>query len=233
MKYEAKLVGEIIKNERKKKGWTQEKLAKKLNISSNQISKYEKGELFPPMHSLSRLCEIFNCDLGYILGEDDYSSGSKFNNEIYRVLGLNNDAIQSLKYITGTSKNSLLRGLESDKFKRIVNALFSSPQFAELLVHFLLLDECYEKIKLTSDEFNSFSQSVQDKVFELKSSNYDWEHDEDYLVEDDVKKAYLLFDNLIDSKDSFIFNQKVARYDLREAFELLINDIYPKVKTPM
>ena len=70
MKYSAEVTGKIIKKERDNRCWSQKTLGDKLGVSGKQISNYESGVLMPPMDILIEMCEVFDCELGYILNEE-------------------------------------------------------------------------------------------------------------------------------------------------------------------
>ena len=93
MKYSCELIGEKIKTERVRKGWSQEQLGDRIHLSNRQISKYEKGTTLPPLETLLDLCELFDCELGYLLGEEDYSEGTRADTFLPKELGLSLEAI--------------------------------------------------------------------------------------------------------------------------------------------
>lgn len=49
---------------------TQEKLAERIGVSRQTISKWESGEAYPELPKLVELCEIFSCKLDALLRED-------------------------------------------------------------------------------------------------------------------------------------------------------------------
>lgn len=49
---------------------TQEKLAEKLNVSRQTISKWEQGSVYPEIERLIEICELFQCSIEQILRED-------------------------------------------------------------------------------------------------------------------------------------------------------------------
>lgn len=51
-------------------GMTQEKLAQRMGVSRQTISKWESGEAYPELGNLMELCEIFSCKLDTLLRED-------------------------------------------------------------------------------------------------------------------------------------------------------------------
>ena len=62
--------GENLKNLRKIKKLSQEKLAEKVGVSRQSISKWECGEAYPEMNNILILCKIFNCKLNDLIHED-------------------------------------------------------------------------------------------------------------------------------------------------------------------
>lgn len=68
---------------RKMKNMTQEKLAEKMNVSRQTVSKWEIGEVLPEVEKLVELCDMFNCSIDQLLrGNMDYS------NELYSEISI-------------------------------------------------------------------------------------------------------------------------------------------------
>lgn len=64
--------GEIIKKLRTEKDWTQEYVAKKLNISVGALSRYETGMYEPKSLDLVKdFAELFSVSTDYLLGKTD------------------------------------------------------------------------------------------------------------------------------------------------------------------
>lgn len=55
---------------RKMTNMTQEKLAEKLNVSRQTISKWEQDSAYPEIEKLIEICELFHCSVDEILRED-------------------------------------------------------------------------------------------------------------------------------------------------------------------
>ena len=55
--------GENLYNLRKSAKMSQEKLAEKMNLSRQSISKWENGEAYPEMKNILSLCDIFHCKI--------------------------------------------------------------------------------------------------------------------------------------------------------------------------
>lgn len=109
MRYNIPNIAERIRVERKKLHLSQDELiyilrTKDCHVGRNTISAIENGEITTNNLStklLMSLCEIFNCDIGYLLCEYD----SKTRNEeiIKSELGLSEDNIKYLKEQGGQS----------------------------------------------------------------------------------------------------------------------------------
>lgn len=62
-----------LKELRKLKGVSQEKLAEALNTSRSNISKYENGQLEPNIETLRKLCTFYEVSADYLLGLSEKS----------------------------------------------------------------------------------------------------------------------------------------------------------------
>lgn len=63
-------IGKIIKEERTKRGLTQEDLAKELFITRQLVSKWENGKSYPDLDQVVKLSDWFELPLDYLLKED-------------------------------------------------------------------------------------------------------------------------------------------------------------------
>ncbi len=62
--------GENLYNLRKSAKMSQEKLAEKMNVSRQSVSKWENGESYPEMEKIMKLCNIFHCKINDLVHED-------------------------------------------------------------------------------------------------------------------------------------------------------------------
>lgn len=69
MNYNAN-IGNILTNARKKKGITQNELAKKLFVTRQAISNWENGRAFPDVSVIFKLCKILDIDIRTIIDMD-------------------------------------------------------------------------------------------------------------------------------------------------------------------
>lgn len=65
------------------------------------IISYEHNKRLPNVHTLLKMCNIFNVSIDYLLCLDEYKNHSDY---ISNILGLDNETIEMLTYI---SKNNL------------------------------------------------------------------------------------------------------------------------------
>lgn len=62
--------GENLYNLRKSSKMSQEKLAEKMKVSRQSVSKWENGESYPEMDKIIKLCNIFHCKINDLVHED-------------------------------------------------------------------------------------------------------------------------------------------------------------------
>lgn len=62
--------GENLKLLRKKNNMSQEKLAERLGVSRQSVSKWEVGSAYPEMTNITGLCTIFHCNINDLINEN-------------------------------------------------------------------------------------------------------------------------------------------------------------------
>ena len=55
---------------RKSKGWSQEDLAEKLNVSRQAVSRWENGSALPDANNIFQLSKLFGVTADYLLNDD-------------------------------------------------------------------------------------------------------------------------------------------------------------------
>lgn len=125
--YDLTKIGKRIRDERQKAGYTsQEKFAEKfsLSVSSRQkIGKWENGKSLPSIDDFLIMCDLFQCQLGYLLCEYDCKTGE--NTNIHNVTGLSEEAINKLKIIKSQTAIS--------DMTKVLNRIIEHPDFINLL----------------------------------------------------------------------------------------------------
>lgn len=101
MTYNAHMIGERIKEARKSCNMTKSKLAEKCELQQYQtITAWESGNSIPSLSKLLDLCDILNCDIGYLLGE--YPEKTRIKSEICTETGLSENAVHKLTMFNGS-----------------------------------------------------------------------------------------------------------------------------------
>lgn len=230
MFYSPEITGKVIKNEREKRGWSQKLFGEKIGVTGKQISNYEAGVLMPPMDILAKMCDVFDCEMGYLLNEESYSDGTKFMTAINNEIGLNKETVKSLKHITGNEKSCVDFGYNSGKNRRIINMFLSSAAFGNFFESLSDLDQMVERRNNVWKELeDKYTKELVDKGMTYYNSSTDYCNDPNAEKLDDKMYDVLLdIDRAIDKVHDYTYSIKVARYELNEAFQELINAIYPK-----
>lgn len=63
-------IGELIREERKARGWTQSDLAQRADINSISISYYETGRTIPSVMGLIGIADAFGISLDKLVGRE-------------------------------------------------------------------------------------------------------------------------------------------------------------------
>lgn len=231
MNYNPEIIGKIIKKEREKLNLTQTALGKKLNIVGKQISNYEKGKTIPPIEVLFKLCDVFNCELGYLLNEEKYSQGTQSTTLICNETGLSVDTINAIRHITGTDHSCLLWRHESIKYKKILNTLLSSKEFAYLIQTLAELDSEYSQKNKENLLWNNLHDELGDHLFDFATENYDSTFDDeiDFTEEEclAIRKWNSTQNQCYEEHLRHEHEMKVHHFNAHEAFSLLLNTLYP------
>ena len=85
------MLGENIKALRKRKGFTQEELAVRVNVVRQTVSKWEKGLSVPDADSLQKIADVLETNISQLLGADIQSE--KNNNEVAEQLSRINEQL--------------------------------------------------------------------------------------------------------------------------------------------
>ena len=109
-------LGWRINEQRKAMNMTQDILADAVGFPRQRIGEWERNEATPDIESLKKLCEIFNCECGYLLGE--HEGKTKAATDIHDKTGLSYSAIDALERMAKENQWFALHGL---------NALLEEP----------------------------------------------------------------------------------------------------------
>lgn len=238
MRYSTEKIGNIIKKCRKNRKMTQAALGRKIGMTGKQISNYEKGKLIPPTDMLFNLCDVFDCELGYLLGEESYSQGTQLYTAISKEMGLSINAINSVTDIIKQEKSRL--NFEKHKYSEILDKFLQSDKLFDLIEAISKLEKLYNKYntQLTNKERipesleQKYKKDTLDKVWAYCDvSQYDndlpsFTNEEIEAIKDvnSVLDGLYAADCAIEETKSDI---KYCRFLIQEELTLLLEELYP------
>ena len=223
MNYTNEIVSKKIKEERLKKNLSQKELGELLNVSNKQVSNYE-NEKFPMPHItvLGKLCEIFDCELGYLLGEEDYENKTRLQTEILRATGLTQKSYDNLHLIT-----SGINDIDSYENARIANSVFSSSLLLNVFYALQDLDNAFGNLNAINDKLSLLlEEELYANAFEIYNSNGDYIHSN---IPNNITHAITTIDSYVNEQLNAKDAIKLCRYELAIEFENLIQSIYPRL----
>ncbi len=125
---------ENLKMIRKQSQLSQEELGKKINVSKQTISKYEKGIAEPNFHTLVEISKVFNCSLDSLV-----FGNVKLKNKNPALLNL--EIEKKMNLFTKEISDAINNYFEYD------NNLDSTEEYSEELSQFDTINSCYYKNK--------------------------------------------------------------------------------------
>lgn len=113
------IFGERLKQVRIENHKTQEEVAKQIKITRATLSRYEKGEIEPPINTVADLANLFNVSLDWIAGNSEIKDPNINSNkllELYNSLSSEHKIqvfsfINYLKYLTDNSLDAFSKGI--------------------------------------------------------------------------------------------------------------------------
>lgn len=110
MKYDKKAIGRRIREERITAGFrSQGDFAERMGYayeSRQTIANWEKGKSLPCFEDFFKMCDIFDCEYGYLMCE--YDCKKRDTADIQKITGLTEDAIEKLSVINKTEIREIL-----------------------------------------------------------------------------------------------------------------------------
>lgn len=147
----ARVIGKRIKENRKRLKLTQTELLAKVYLSEKSVAslrKWERGERLPDLTTLARMAELFDCDMGYLLG--DYEESDFSSHKVCEYTGLSEQALEnisSLKRISQICKPFhigdvfCLSEFEEQTPIWIINSLLEDSEIIKLIYLFFVIED--------------------------------------------------------------------------------------------
>ena len=160
-------IGERIRTERKKLDLTQDGLAEKIDIGSRQtIAQWENGVALPPLSKLLCMCDLFGCEIGYLLC--DYDCKTRTATDIHKEIGLSEVAISKLSPLSAVHGMRLYSQPTKDR-QTALNAIlgFNDSDILELIHEYLYRDE--EAVELKDGRILSPETIIESYMLEINA----------------------------------------------------------------
>lgn len=198
-----------------------------LNVGSTQGKDGNKIGL-PSYDTMKRIADFFNVTVGYLTGETDYET---FEMErACNYLEITESAGKSLKRITGSTDDCIEWGYESEKYQRIICDFFTADKLSNFIVALKRLDDVYTEDALVYKKLESrYREEALEEVICLQDDEIDYKHDPNAprLTPHQIE-VWNALDNAENTCYENHYKIKYARYELHDAFERLIDSLYPR-----
>ena len=185
--------GENLKRLRKEKNISQEKLAEKVGVSRQSVSKWETGDAYPEMSNILALCSIFHCNINDLV----------------------NDNIIDLNSLDDEIKMSVVKFKEKEqkKMKGLSKAIYIIARILKILSVIGLIVAFISTIAslvfIPNIKFNQDKKIV--KIFNQEynyilgdySLSIDIDNEEISIIEYDKYERNIVIDNVIKSTTSY------------------------------
>lgn len=157
--YDFNKIAHRIRETRKECGISQDKVAKTCHNSRATVIKWEQGKTMPELDSMLTMCNMFNCELGYLLGEEGYARTGRVVTDIKEQIGLSDEAIIKLRNTKSNAKGD---------FHNTLKYIFSDDI---PIIQFLLEHEETELVKVKIDKYIYHMDKVKlfEKLVDIKN----------------------------------------------------------------
>ena len=128
-KYDTGRIGQRIGIERKRLDMTQDDIGAELHVVRQTFSDWERGKKLPQLSDMLSMCNMFECELGYLLCE--HEEKTREATDVCRATGLSEDAFIQLQMIRDNAPNLM----------KVLNLILEDKRFTELLA---TMDRCLD-----------------------------------------------------------------------------------------
>lgn len=208
--YNWKNIGQRIALERKKKEnssgkpWTQDDLIEELGkegckLSRNTLSALEAGKKVRiSLDLILCLCDIFQCDVGYLLCEYD-DCKTRDNQFIHDQTGLSEKTIASLSFLTM---------LQADDECSFINGFLVSPYFVTALQDISRFVSIYKECSARDDFLGKIKSTVETDLY----------HELHATIDEKIKKESGVNNIDLSARETSLLYKLSAQENILEAF---------------
>lgn len=113
-----------LTNLRIQKGYSQEKLAEKLYVSRQAVSKWEVGATLPETDKIIAISNFFNVSIDYLLKENMSSNyAENLERTVIKFLGAARDMNEISQNLVEIIRDGVIDGEEKERLKHIAKAM--------------------------------------------------------------------------------------------------------------
>lgn len=98
MDFDYKVIGQRIKEARRNKGWSQERLSEEVDVTTVYISRIERGSSKINLKRLAQISKALDASVEYLIGGTQTDSPNYLDKELYETLLTCTPAKQRLIY---------------------------------------------------------------------------------------------------------------------------------------
>ena len=169
--------------------------------------------------------------MGFLLGEENYSNGTKLETAIQTSTGLNSESLKAIRKITGIDRGAINWGYESKAYRGIFNQMLSSKCFILLIESIYELSQRYTAYHSVDNNLEAgLGRTVFQEALNLYSGQIDYFNDPNApILQPEQYIAISKIDGAIDDKYNLSYMLKIARYEVREVFETMLSEMYPRI----
>ena len=195
--------GENLKNLRKQRKISQEKLAEKVGVSRQSVSKWETGESYPEMNNILILCDIFHCNINELVNEN-----------LLDINSLDEEIKMSVVKFKKEQQN---------KMKGISKAIYIISRVAQILI---LVSVAVLLITMVMTPFVLNNIEITEDKISFYGESYDYEFkDKTFILKDGAKSASFNIDTSTNLQEYFTSHSK-AYYILTAEFIIVFMIAY-------
>lgn len=222
-------------NEQFEMSVTQETVSRWLHVGDKKSKRDKNGKEFigfPNYENMICIAKCLDVDLGYLTGETDAETFTL--EQASELLNLDTEALKSIIKLTQTTNSNVIIGRKPEKYRAILNNLFTSNSFLRILDLLVDLSDFYNLyIKLDKEQLKlNLKNELGNNLFEKAAKYWDVTEFDEVAVELSSEEwdAIHKFNDVID-KMAMIDNMKepmaFERFKVQEMFTLLLNELYP------
>lgn len=175
------LIGSRIKECRKEKKLSQDYIAECCGVDARQtIGKWENGASTPTIEQLYILCDLFDCDIGYLLGE--YDGKTRTIDDVQKHISLSQEAIKKLLKWSNDSNSPVMACLD---------ALLCEQRFVDICSRICIIS--WEDLALQTVKKKYKIHKLINKLKNISSPGYDLAC---YGIEKDIRVEIFFVDEI-------------------------------------